>query len=126
MEGKDGRSGRIASEYGRVGRRLSEKDTVEACAVDSRWRRMNNPVLRILTSSSIFQRIWFDVSNDHCGGDSLSPNRSISHSAGNQISHTQIMHARNLEIQHRSETACHYDGTFSAVLAITIIHVSVN
>ena len=79
MEGEDGRSGRIASEYGRVGRRLSEKDTVEACAVDSRWRRVNNAVLRIL------QRIWFDVSNDHYGGDSLSPNRLI----------TDITHSRS-------------------------------
>ena len=57
-KGKMGRSGRIASEYGRVGRRLSEKDTVEACAVDSRWRRMNNAVLRMLTSSSILQPIF--------------------------------------------------------------------
>ena len=83
--GRWGRSGRIASEYGRVGRRLSEKDTVEACAVDSRWRRVNNAVLRMLTSSSILQRIWFDVSNDHYSGDSLSPNRSI----------TEITHSRS-------------------------------
>lgn len=54
MEGKEGRSGRIASEYATVGRRLSEKDTVEVCAVDSRWRRMNNPVLRMLTSRAFF------------------------------------------------------------------------
>ena len=105
MEGKDGRSGRIASEYATVGRRLSEQDTVEVCAVDSRWRRMNNPVLLMLISSSVFQRIWFDVSNDHYGGDSLSTNRSISHSAGNQISHIQIMHARNSETQDRVENS---------------------